>query len=307
MKLQILLATYNSENFLRQQLDSILAQDHQEFSVLLRDANSTDSTLEIISEYAGKYPEKIIFTGQEKAGACQNFSRLLELSDADLLMFSDHDDFWLPDKISRTLKKYRQAQEMYGKESPILVFTDSTVTDEELNELNYSMFDCQKLNAENYTFQRLTVQNTASGNTMLFNRALKELAVPIPEEAVMHDHYLMLTACALGKVILLNEPTLFYRQHGGNVLGAADYGFWYLFRKLANGRNTIADRFEKNIVQAEAFYIRNRGNLPPDIENFLSELMEFRTLGFFAKRKFLLKHKMFKCGFWRNIGMFLLI
>ena len=73
MKLQILLATYNSENFLRQQLDSILAQDHQEFSVLLRDANSTDSTLEIISEYAGKYPEKIIFTGQEKAGACQKF------------------------------------------------------------------------------------------------------------------------------------------------------------------------------------------------------------------------------------------
>lgn len=307
MKLQILLATYNSEKFLREQLDSILAQDHQDFQLLMRDAGSTDSTLDIIKSYVERYPEKIFYIGQSKDNACRNFSHLLAVSDADLIMFSDHDDVWMPDKISRTLNKYMQAEKVYGKECPILVFTDSAVTDKNLNILNNSMFSYQKLDPENTSFIRLTVQNTASGNSMLINRSLKELAVPLPQEAVMHDHYLMLTAAAMGKIILLNEPTLLYRQHDDNVFGAADCGVFYFLRKLLHGRKNIVQRFNNNIIQAEAFYLRNQGKLPLETEKFLSELAAFRSLGIFAKRRFLLRWRMFKCGFLRNVGMFLVI
>lgn len=307
MKLQILLATCNSEKFLKEQLDSILSQDFQDFQILLRDADSTDTTLDIIKNYVEQYPEKIVFTGQGKDDACRNFSNLLALSDADVIMFSDHDDVWMPDKISRTLNKYIQAEKEYGKECPILVFTDAAVTDENLNILNNSMFSYQNLMPENINFIRLTIQNTASGNTMLINRKLKELALPIPDDAVMHDHYLMLTAAAMGKIILLNEPTLLYRQHDKNIFGAANYGISYFFRKILLGREKIVQRFNSNIIQAEAFYFKNRGKLPKETEKFLSELITFRTLGFFAKRRFLLRWRVFKCGFLRNLGMFLMI
>ena len=101
MTVQILLATYNSEKYLAQQLDSILAQEFQEFEILIRDGGSTDSTLEIIREFCQKYPGKVTFAEAGKAGACQNFSRLLELSTAQIVMFSDHDDVWMPDKRPR--------------------------------------------------------------------------------------------------------------------------------------------------------------------------------------------------------------
>ena len=307
MKLQILLATYNSEKFLRQQIDSILSQDYQDFQLLIRDAGSTDSTMQIISDYTRRYPEKICFTEQGKADACQNFFRLMELSDADILMFSDHDDVWLTDKISRTVKSYQQNENKYGRNCPILVFTDSKVTDENLNILNPSMFACQHLNAVDCSFAKLVVQNTASGNTMLINRALKELVLPPPHNAVMHDHYLMLAASAFGKIILLNEPTLLYRQHGKNVLGAVNYSIPYFLQKLLGGRKEIVERFNRNIIQAEEFYHINKEKLSAETAEFLLELSTFRKMNFIAKRSFLLRKKMFKSGLLRNVGMFLLI
>ena len=307
MTVQILLATFNSEKYLAQQLDSILCQDYQDIQILLRDAGSTDRTLEIISSYEKKYPGKVILKEVGRADACRNFSRLLEIAEADVFMFSDHDDVWMSDKVSKTLKKYEEAAKTYGSTTPILVFTDSQVVNENLELISPSCFAYQKLDVKNITFPRLTVQNCASGNTMLFNRALKEKISAIPSCAVMHDHYLMLAASAFGRIILLDEPTLLYRQHTKNVLGAANYGVFYFFSLALQGRKQIRERFYCNIRQAAEFYRLYRDEIPQELQNFLSQLTDFPSLGFLTKRRFLLRHRMFKSGILRNIGMFLLI
>ena len=305
MELQILLATYNSSRFLREQLDSILAQDCRGFEVLIRDGGSSDDTLGIIGEYQRKYPETIRFLEQKPATALDNFSALLAASTAPLIMFSDHDDVWKPEKVRVSLEKNRKMEAEYGSETPIMVFTDSEVVDDDLNPVSPSMFRYQNINTHELTLNRLIVQNVPSGNTMLVNRALLDLALPVPSAAVMHDHWLTLVAATMGKFGFLDIPTVFYRQHGDNVYGAFQYTLPAFLRKLKLGREKIRTRFQQNIDQAVEFGIRYAGSLNKQDAEMLDALKTFQSRGFWGRRRILWKYGIRKSGVWRNIGMYL--
>lgn len=307
MELQILLATYNSSRFLREQLDSILAQDWHDFEVLIRDGGSTDDTMEIIGGYQRKYPETIRLLGKNPATAVENFSSLLAASTAPLVMFSDHDDVWKPGKVKATLEKYRELEAEYGSGTPIMVFTDSEVVDSELNLISRSMIRFQHLDPHGLSLNRLIVQNVPSGNTMLVNRALIDLASPIPAAAVMHDHWLTLVAATMGKIGYLAKPTIYYRQHSNNVYGASYYSFSTFWHKLNQGREKIRKRFLQNIDQAVEFGGRYAGSLSKKDLNMLEELKTFQSLGPWARRRVLWKYGIWKSGFWRNIGTFLFL
>ena len=305
--LQILLATYNSSRFLREQLDSILTQDCRGFEILIRDGGSSDDTAEIVGGYMREHPGTVRFLGSAPATALENFSALLAASDAPLVMFSDHDDVWKPDKVRITLDKYRELENEYGSGTPIMVFTDSEVVDSELNLISPSMFRYQNLDVHALTLNRLIVQNVPSGNTMLVNRALVDLASPIPSAAVMHDHWLSLVATAMGKFGYLAEPTVSYRQHSDNFYGAANYSIPAFLRKLSFGREKIRRRFQQNIDQAVEFGRRYAASLSKKDQEMLEDLKSFQKLGFWGRRTLIWKHGMWKSGVLRNIGTFLFI
>lgn len=307
--LQILLGTYNSGSFLREQLDSLLHQTYRDFEILIRDGGSSDGTVEVIADYQRRFPEKVRFLGSSNASTLENFSRLLDhvAQDAGLVMFCDHDDVWKPEKISASVEKYKEMEGRYGKAMPILVFTDSEVTDEKLKLLSPSSLRFQHLDPDRMTLNRLIVQNVPSGNTMLVNRALIDLALPIPAEAVMHDHWLTLAAAAMGRIGFIDAPTLYYRQHGNNVYGASRYSLFTFWYKLRQGRGKLRERFMQNITQAVAFGCRYAGRLEKEDREMLDALKTFHTLGFWGRRKILWKYGIRKSGFWRNIGTFLFI
>ena len=108
-QVDILLATYNGERFLDEQMHSLLSQSYTEWHLIIRDDGSTDNTLAIIQRYKKQYPNKITILEDNLAnlGACRNFGRILEQSDADYAMFCDQDDVWLPKKIPRPAKNRR--------------------------------------------------------------------------------------------------------------------------------------------------------------------------------------------------------
>ena len=305
-KLQILLATFNSERYLAQQLDSILAQDYQDFELLVRDGGSTDATMELISAYQQKFPGKIIFVGQKRTNARESFSELLKVFDADLLMFSDHDDVWMPDKISVSIAKYEEMKQRYGAETPIMVFSDAVVVDREMKVIAPSLIEYQNLNPRDLSLSRLILQNVPSGNEMLFNRALADLALPIPEEAVMHDHWISLVAASFGKIQLIERPTLYYRQHGDNVYGASAYSPAFFYRRMKQGRNKIRERFEQNITQAAVFGQKYGGSLNAHDRELCTALAQWPRMGFWEKRRTLWKYHVRKSGFLRNLGVFLI-
>jgi len=304
----ILLATYNSSEYLPAQIDSILRQDNQDWRLLIRDGGSTDNTRQTIADYCKKYPDKINqlpFEG--RAAACENFSALLDAATAPYIMFADHDDVWLPDKVTRTLSEMTIAENAYGAATPLLVFTDMLVADNEMHVLSKSYFKYQNLNPRKTSLNHLLVQNIPSGCTMLINRALANLARPVSSAAVMHDHWLALTAAAFGQIIYLDAPTIMYRQHPHNVFGASKYGMKYLLGKVIEGRQRVKARFHQNIVQAAAFLARFDDKLDGKTAGLLGDFCRLEHCGRFERYRILIKNRIYKNGICRNIGMFLII
>ncbi len=231
----VLLAVYNGEKYLKEQIDSLLSQTVSDIKIIIHDDGSTDSSAEIIKLYCEKYPNKICcLEGKPTGGASQNFAFLLQSCDErfDYIMFCDQDDVWLPQKIEKTLA-LMQKSEGEDKNIPVLVHTDLKVADGTLNVINKSFFDFQKLNQDNITLPRLLVQNYVTGCTVMINNALRQKCGKIPNNCIMHDWWLALTAVIFGKLVCLKESTMLYRQHSDNQVGAkASYGLGFIKRKL---------------------------------------------------------------------------
>lgn len=308
MKIDVLLATYNSEKYLNEQIGSIIAQDYTDWRLLIRDGGSSDSTMQIVGRYIDEHPDKIMLVPSEgNSSALKNFSELLAVSTADLVMFSDHDDVWMNDKISRTLATYRKAEFESSPATPILVFTDKIVVDSTLNKISDSYFRMQNLDPKRIQLNYLMFQNVASGCTMLFNKALREIALPIPEEAVMHDHWLSLVAAAFGKTVCLDEPTMFYRQHKENYYGASEYGFGYFAGKLKSKLSDLRERQMQNVRQGCVFFRTYEGKLKSCDHERLSCFNELQHASFLKRKQIVLKHRFLKNGLMRNAGLLLVI
>jgi glycosyltransferase involved in cell wall biosynthesis len=234
--IDILLATYNGEKFLKQQIDSILAQSNQDWQLLIRDDNSSDSTVNIIKDYAVKYPHKIrlIEDNRGRLGPALNFGKLLEHADNDYVMFSDQDDVWLPDKIDLTLNTMKDAEEIYPN-MPILVHTDLKVVNEDLKIIADSLWSYCKVSPLNNSLNKIIYRNVATGCTTMINRKAVEVSKPIPPEARVHDWWVALNVAKTGKLVHVSLPTILYRQHPQSIIGAKRSGlagFGVLIKKL---------------------------------------------------------------------------
>ena len=305
--IQILLATYNSEVFLKEQLDSLFAQSCNDFEILINDGGSKDNTLEIISDYQKRFPDRIRLIGSAPASARENFSKLLAAATADLIMFCDHDDVWKKEKIAASLQAYKKMEQEYGPDFPILVFTDSEIVDTNLVTLLPSMTRSQRLNITHFSPGRTMIQNYASGNTMLFNRALQKLALPMGNSVVMHDHWVALAAAFFGKVSYVDTPLILYRQHGNNVLGAFSYNLKSCLKKFFSEANRLHEKIYQQFEQGREFLELHADHLSAEQQEFLHTLRHFGKMNKIAKWRFMLKNDILKEGLLRNIVTFLLV
>jgi rhamnosyltransferase len=222
--LTIVLSTYNGEKFIAEQIASIQRQTHSDWRLLLRDDGSSDRTLEIVRAMA-EVDRRITLlpSGPGNLGPAASFGVLLEqaLSDgAEYVSLADQDDVWLPTKLAAELELVRRQEAAAGRSTPILVHSDLTVVAENLSLVHPSFLARQGLkHVDKFSLGPLLIQNFVTGSTVVLNRALLQVVVPIPG-VIMHDWWLALCAAALGRIAFLPEPTVLYRQHGSNALGS---------------------------------------------------------------------------------------
>lgn len=219
---EILLATFNGGKFLKQQLNSLQNQTYNQWKLIVFDDGSTDDTLKILNDFRNKSSNKVeihLNASGAARGPLKNFNALILVSKADYVAFCDQDDVWLPTKLEHSFNFLKNLEKNFGN-LPILVHSDLIIADENLNVVRNSMIRTQKFNySSNKTIAQLLVQNCVTGCTMFANRALLKLCGNISQEAIMHDWWLALLACAFGKLEFLDEATIYYRQHGGNTVG----------------------------------------------------------------------------------------
>ena len=235
---EVVLPTYNGLAYLEQQLDSIDQQTLRPDRVLLRDDGSTDGTQSLLNRLQARYGSWLqVLPGDGNLGCSANVNRLLEITEAPYVALADQDDIWLPHRLAASMSALKQLELQFGPSRPLLVHSDLQLVAADGQSLGCTYLQRQRLDPRRTSLFDLALTNVVTGCTVLINRALLQKALPIPQEALMHDWWLALVASETGVIGLIPKPTVDYRQHALNVLGARGTGLWVLTQKFFRRRS----------------------------------------------------------------------
>ncbi len=205
------MSTYNGEKYLREQLDSLLAQTYSPIEILIRDDSSSDGTVKIIKEYITLH-ENIRLIQGGNLGATNSFFALLAEADADYVAFCDQDDIWMPDKVEVAVQTIEAEP---NQDLPILYCGNKLLVDGDGKELSQALDKDIRPG-----FGNALVENICTGCTSVLNRVLiEDIKAHFPHDAMFHDWWCYLVASHHGKVIFDETPHIYYRQHGNNEVG----------------------------------------------------------------------------------------
>lgn len=289
MIVDILLATYNGEKYLREQLDSILRQTNTDWRLVVRDDGSSDQTPAIIQEYAEKIKEKF---GEGKCvilppaardpkasilpykRISQNFSALIEWSKKDggahYVMFCDQDDVWYHDKINKSVLAMKELEKLHGKNMPLLVDTDVARIYEEKPSRNQSVEKAKHPNTGQHTFRNDLVSCYYQGCTFTLNRSLADIVSPVPDAAYGYDWWVGLVADSVGHKGQVPDKTMDYRVHKNN----ASIGIHTTVRNRAKRAFTIIDDC---FAQAQILYSLFADRMHPDKREDTEQFLHIAT------------------------------
>lgn len=212
----ILMATYNGENFIREQVDSIMRQTWKNWRLIIRDDGSHDGTVNLIREL-GAGDGRVIFVDDDRGnlGYNNNFLRLLSISQANYIMFCDQDDIWLPTKIEESMSVMKKMESKYG-DAPCLVHCDAAIVDAEAKIVR-SRFIGGRGKKEGIS--GVLMSNCVQGAASLINNSLKRHLLK-SKSALPYDYQAALIAGFVGFRCYINKALLLYRQHNNNVIGS---------------------------------------------------------------------------------------
>ena len=233
----VLLSTYNGEQYLSEQLDSLVAQTHKTLAIHIRDDGSTDGTLDIIRDYQARFPDIFTLYLGANIGSSGSFCWLLENIEADMYFFCDQDDVWYADKIECHLRRYQNLLK------PEMVFSDLEILEKTSGAERKTLLGLQKMNPYYLIggVTRILCQNPVAGCAMSLNHAAKKQILSLGQmpEKVVHDHWFAIIATLYGHVFYLPETLVKYRLHASNQVGSQTFNFRYVVKKLINLRTTI--------------------------------------------------------------------
>ena len=221
----VILATYNGERFLPEQLRSLERQTRRPDRIVLRDDGSSDCSVEVVRHWANaaELPLQII-TGQ-RLGPAQSFLQALKAAEpADVFMFADQDDVWLPLKIERALGFIH-----WGPGAPPTLYASRlAVVNEQLRLIKLTRRPTE------LSFHSAVCESVLTGCTMAFNSVFREKIVhALPQHVAMHDWWLYLLATAAATLIFDDTPTVLYRQHTNNTIGSGAVGLARIRERIA--------------------------------------------------------------------------
>lgn len=250
-KISIALCTYNGKSYIREQLESIIKQTVTPYEIIVCDDGSLDGTIDAIEEFSKCAPVPIkLYKNKSQLGIVKNFEKAINYCSGEYIALSDQDDIWKEDKLEQCLNKLQEIE--FDINIPVLIHTDLTVVDEKKKIIASSMMCYQGIHHEDNVEEAkrvLLVQNYVTGCTVLFNKALRDKALPFPEKTIMHDWWLALIAIFFGTVGYVNQSTVLYRQHKNNHVGAKGTGWQVLLNKFGSW-SSVKKKVHDTVLQS---------------------------------------------------------
>jgi len=315
-QIDIALPTYNKAPWLDAFMDSLLAQDHADWRIVARDDCSLDGTAACLASWQARLGSRLVIlsdSGAGNLGVIGSYNTVLANTTTPWVMTADADDVWLPSKIAMTLKAALSAEMMSGPATPIAVCTDAKVVDGNLRPVAASYWRWCRMDprlASN--LPRVAMESVALGSTMIVNRALLDLALPMPPGANYQDCWFAMVAAAFGRIIPLPIQTVLYRRHqqnltsepyGASILGALGRAL----RQPLAPRRRVHSLILKAATQASAFVENYRERLDPENLSALDALASLPSLGPAACRLAIARHGLWFGSPVKNITMFAMI
>lgn len=303
----VMLATYNGAKYLKEQIESILSQSFEDWTLYIRDDGSKDSTHDVIEQYTEKYPDKIIEIKDESlvgGSSKANFAAIQKWvtynAPHQYYMFSDQDDYWKTDKIQTTLLAMKRAESNY--DGPVLVHTDLEVVNDKLETLGSSFFSYRALNPDVTDLPHLLVQNNITGCTMCWNSKLNNLLDLTDPSVAMHDWWIALVAAAFGKIVCVPDATIKYRQHGNNVVGATKVNTLGFILKRLSGSAHVKETLKMAHAQAAVFGEKYKKELSDSQLEIVNDFNSFCSASRISRIYRSIKGGFLKQGFVQVIG-----
>ena len=258
-KIDILMATYNGEKYLAEQLDSIINQTYHNWNLLIRDDNSTDRTLEIIQDYQKKDNRiKLLKDNEGNLGIVKNFEELLKNSESEFIMFSDQDDIWIENKLDVYLKTAEKI-----KSKGFLLHSDAVLFNKNKSDASIRTFISKK--AEKKGLENTFFNYFVQGATILISKEIKNFILPFPKEAYLHDRYIHLISELFFERVFINQHLIYYRQHDNNQIGAKNS-----LKKLLSKRYFD----NRDYTMIKAIFLKNEELLTDDKKRLIEEYFE---------------------------------
>ncbi len=221
--ISVALCTYNGENFIEEQLDSILNQTLPVDELVICDDGSSDNTLEILKKYKDKDNRIKIYTNKKNLGSIKNFEKAILLTSGNIIFLSDQDDIWKDDKVEIMYNFFQKNQ------SCSMLFTNGILIDEYNNSLGSTLWekwefdDLIKLKwkiNKNAFLDLIRNKNKVTGATLAFKGDLKNEFIPINTPlGYWHDTWIAMHAAYSNSLFFLDECTIKYRSHKNQQIG----------------------------------------------------------------------------------------
>ena len=273
--ISIAMCTYNGERFLREQMDSLIAQDYPNLEIVIVDDGSSDGTMNILHEYAEKYPHIRLYQNKTNLGYTKNFEKAISLCRGKYISLCDQDDIWFPEKTRILYENIGEFSLIYSK--PEIIDESGEKIDREFPRTNRLTGKCSL---------GLLFKNCIVGHLSLFSAKLCEKILPIPS-GISHDHWIGFAAAEENGILAHDRVLSLYRLHDNNTI----FGSRKQKRLKAIKR---WKRYKKRLLKLEILFRYN--HITPEIKETLKEVLRlykrYRYTFVNKKfRKFLREHK----------------
>ncbi|WP_066055810.1 glycosyltransferase family 2 protein [Robertmurraya korlensis] len=209
MKISVCLASYNGEQFIVRQLDSVVKQLKKDDQIVVVDDGSNDNTVQLLKETYGNRIE--LYINEKNLGPIKSFEKAISLAKGDIIFLCDQDDIWEDNKVQKVLECVRE-------EDASLVIHDAYVVDSGLKEINPSWNEYNNNHSKGIVAN--IIKNSATGACMAFTRELVPSILPFPKSIEMHDQWIALVCMKRQKkLVYLKDRLIKYVRHGSNVTG----------------------------------------------------------------------------------------